>query len=81
MQLLSVEIPAEYGGTEASFMSLCLTIEELSKVDAGVGLLCDLQNTVVNNVFLVGLPFIHLTDARITGLYQSVWLANTHRVL
>ncbi|KAF1325704.1 Short/branched chain specific acyl-coa dehydrogenase, partial [Globisporangium splendens] len=50
--LLSVEIPAEYGGTEASFMSLCLTIEELSKVDAGVGLLCDLQNTVVNNVFL-----------------------------
>jgi alkylation response protein AidB-like acyl-CoA dehydrogenase len=48
-----VEIPAEYGGTEASFMSLCLTIEELSKVDAGVGLLCDLQNTVVNNVFLV----------------------------
>lgn len=48
-----MEIPAEYGGTEASFMSLCLTIEELSKVDAGVGLLCDLQNTVVNNVFLV----------------------------
>lgn len=43
----------EYGGTEGSFMSLCLTIEELSKVDAGVGLLCDLQNTVVNNVFLV----------------------------
>lgn len=34
-------------------MSLCLTIEELSKVDPVVGLLCDLQNTVVNNVFLV----------------------------
>ncbi|KAF1779470.1 Acyl-CoA dehydrogenase/oxidase, N-terminal [Phytophthora cactorum] len=33
--------PADYGGSEASFMSLCLTIEELSK------------NTVVNNVFLV----------------------------
>uniref|UniRef100_K3WZZ9 short-chain 2-methylacyl-CoA dehydrogenase n=1 Tax=Globisporangium ultimum (strain ATCC 200006 / CBS 805.95 / DAOM BR144) TaxID=431595 RepID=K3WZZ9_GLOUD len=50
--LLSVEIPAEYGGSEASFMSLCITIEELSKVDPVVGLLCDLQNTVVNNVFL-----------------------------
>lgn len=49
---MSVEIPERYGGAEASFMSLCLTIEELSKVDAGVGLLCDLQNTVVNNVFL-----------------------------
>lgn len=52
-QLLSVEIPADYGGSEASFMCLCLTIEELSKVDPVVGLLCDLQNTVVNNVFLV----------------------------
>ncbi|TDH73024.1 hypothetical protein CCR75_000585 [Bremia lactucae] len=51
--LLSVEIPADYGGSEASFMSLCLTIEELSKVDPVVGLLVDLQNTVVNNVFLV----------------------------
>lgn len=53
MQLLSVEVPADYGGSEASFMSLCLTIEELSKVDPSIGLLCDLQNTVVNNVFLV----------------------------
>lgn len=51
--LLSVEIPAEYGGSEASFMCLALTIEELSKVDPVVGLLCDLQNTVVNNVFVV----------------------------
>ncbi|KAG1692324.1 hypothetical protein DVH05_025494 [Phytophthora capsici] len=51
--LLSVEIPADYGGSEASFLSLCLTIEELSKVDPVVGLLVDLQNTVVNNVFLV----------------------------
>ncbi|KAH7484948.1 hypothetical protein PRIC1_004266 [Phytophthora ramorum] len=50
--LLSVEIPMEYGGVGASFMSLILTIEELSRVDASVGLLCDLQNTVVSNVFL-----------------------------
>ncbi|KAI9922133.1 hypothetical protein PsorP6_001017 [Peronosclerospora sorghi] len=50
--LLSVEIPAEFGGSDASFMSLCLTIEELSKVDPVVGLLVDLQNTVVNNVLL-----------------------------
>ncbi|CAI5742596.1 unnamed protein product [Peronospora destructor] len=49
--LLSVQIPMEYGGVGASFMSLILTIEELSRVDASVGLLCDLQNTVVSNVF------------------------------
>ncbi|CAI5745318.1 unnamed protein product [Peronospora destructor] len=51
--LLSVEIPVKFGGSEASFLSLCLTIEELSKVDPVVGLLVDLQNTVVNNVFLM----------------------------
>ncbi|TMW66092.1 hypothetical protein Poli38472_003857 [Pythium oligandrum] len=51
--LMSIEIPAEYGGTEASFMNLAITIEELSKVDPSIGLLVDLQNTVVNNVFVL----------------------------
>ncbi|TMW66091.1 hypothetical protein Poli38472_003856 [Pythium oligandrum] len=50
--LMSVEIPSEYGGAEASFMSLAITVEELSKVDPTVGLLSDLQNTLVNNVFM-----------------------------
>lgn len=48
---MAMEIPNDYDGAEASFMSLCLTIEELSKVDPTIGLLVDLQNTVVNNVF------------------------------
>ncbi|KAI9910495.1 hypothetical protein PsorP6_010740 [Peronosclerospora sorghi] len=50
--LMSVEIPMDYGGAGASFMSLILAIEELSRADASVGLLCDLQNTVVSNMFL-----------------------------
>ncbi|OQR90747.1 acyl-CoA dehydrogenase [Achlya hypogyna] len=50
--LLGIEIPEEYGGAGASFMNVCLTIEALSRVDPVVGLLCDLQNTVVNNVFV-----------------------------
>lgn len=50
---MAMETPAEYDGAEASFMSLCLTIEALSKVDPTIGLLVDLQNTVVNNVFRV----------------------------
>jgi len=48
---MGVEIPAEYGGTGASFMSAILTIEELGKVDASVSVFCDVQNTLVNNVF------------------------------
>lgn len=31
-QFMGVEIPAEHGGTEASFMSAILLIEELAKV-------------------------------------------------
>ncbi|ETV96287.1 hypothetical protein H310_10457 [Aphanomyces invadans] len=49
---LGIEVPEEYGGSGASFMNVCLTIEALSRVDPVVGLLCDLQNTVVNNVFV-----------------------------
>lgn len=50
--LLSIDVPVEYGGSGASFMSVCLAIEALSKVDPTVGLLCDLQNTVINSNFL-----------------------------
>lgn len=49
--LMGVEIPAEHGGTGASFMSAIQVIEELGKVDASVSVLCDVQNTLVNNVF------------------------------
>ena len=49
---MGIEIPAEYEGTGASFMSSCLVIEELAKVDAGVSVMCDVQNTLVNNIFL-----------------------------
>ncbi|RHY32673.1 hypothetical protein DYB32_002353 [Aphanomyces invadans] len=52
-KFLGIEVPEEYGGSGASFMNVCLTIEALSRVDPVVGLLCDLQNTVVNNVFVV----------------------------
>lgn len=48
---MGVEIPAEHGGTEASFMSAILLIEELAKVDPSVSVMVDVQNTLVNNVF------------------------------
>ena len=50
---MGVEIPEEYGGTGMNFMAACLVIEELAKVDASVSVMCDVQNTLVNNVFTV----------------------------
>ncbi len=48
---MGIEIPERHGGTGASFTASCLAIEELSKVDASVAVLVDVQNTLVNNVF------------------------------
>mmetsp|Transcript_13568 Transcript_13568/g.15456 ORF Transcript_13568/g.15456 Transcript_13568/m.15456 type:complete len:412 (+) Transcript_13568:107-1342(+) len=49
--LMGVEIGSEYGGAEASFMSAVVVIEELAKVDPSVSVCCDVQNTLVNNMF------------------------------
>jgi alkylation response protein AidB-like acyl-CoA dehydrogenase len=40
------------GGAGGSFFMAILAIEELSKVDPSVGVLVDVQNTLVNNIFL-----------------------------
>ncbi|RKP06036.1 acyl-CoA dehydrogenase/oxidase [Thamnocephalis sphaerospora] len=48
---MGIETPGELGGSECSFMSAILTIEELAKVDPSVSVICDVQNTLVNTVF------------------------------
>lgn len=48
--LFGIEIPSEYGGTNASFMSSCLAIEELAKVDPAVSVMIDVQNTLINKL-------------------------------
>lgn len=48
---MGVEIDAKHGGTGMGFLSSCLVIEELAKVDAAVSVMCDVQNTLVINVF------------------------------
>ncbi|MDP2955184.1 MAG: acyl-CoA dehydrogenase [Longimicrobiales bacterium] len=50
--LMGVEIPESYGGTGADFFTSVLVVEELSKVDPSVGVLVDVQNTLVNNAIL-----------------------------
>ncbi len=50
--LMGIEIPTSYGGSGSSFFMACLAIEELSRVDGAVGVLVDVQNTLVNNALL-----------------------------
>ncbi|MEJ2214987.1 MAG: acyl-CoA dehydrogenase [Gemmatimonadota bacterium] len=50
--LMGIEIPEQHGGAGASFFSALLIVEELSRVDPGVAVLVDVQNTLVNNAIL-----------------------------
>jgi len=52
MGLMGIEVPDELGGAGASFFTAALVVEELSRVDASVGVFVDVQNTLVNNAFL-----------------------------
>jgi alkylation response protein AidB-like acyl-CoA dehydrogenase len=50
--LMGVEIPETWGGAGSSFFTAVLIVEELSRIDPSVGVLVDVQNTLVNNCVL-----------------------------
>ncbi len=50
--LMGIEIPEEYGGQGGNFFQCVLAIEELSAVDPSVGVVADVQNTIVNNAIM-----------------------------
>jgi short-chain 2-methylacyl-CoA dehydrogenase len=50
--LMGVEVPEHMGGAGSSFFTAVLIVEELSRVDPSVGVLVDVQNTLVNNAIL-----------------------------
>jgi alkylation response protein AidB-like acyl-CoA dehydrogenase len=50
--LMGIEVPEQHGGTGASFFTAVLVVEELSRIDASVGVFVDVQNTLVNNALL-----------------------------
>ncbi|HKY26567.1 MAG TPA: acyl-CoA dehydrogenase [Pyrinomonadaceae bacterium] len=50
--LMGIETPEEFGGAGASFFTAILAVEELSRVDGSVGVLVDVQNTLVNNALI-----------------------------
>ena len=50
--LMGVEIPETHGGAGGTFFHAVLGVEELSRVDPSVGVLMDVQNTLVINALL-----------------------------
>src|SRR3990172_9506655 len=46
--LMGIEIPETLGGAGSSFFMSVLAVEELSRVDPSVGVMVDVQNTLVN---------------------------------
>jgi short/branched chain acyl-CoA dehydrogenase len=50
--LMGIEIPEEYDGQGGNFFQCVLAIEELSAVDPAVGVVADVQNTIVNNAIM-----------------------------
>jgi alkylation response protein AidB-like acyl-CoA dehydrogenase len=50
--LMGIETPEEFGGAGGSFFQAILAVEELSRVDASIGVFVDVQNTLVNNALI-----------------------------
>src|SRR5689334_6557511 len=50
--VMAIEIPETYGGAGASLFHSALAVEALSGVDPSVGVLVDVQNTLVVNALL-----------------------------
>ena len=49
---MGIEIPSAYGGTNSTFFSSILVVEELAKVDGSISVMCDIQNTLINTLLL-----------------------------
>jgi alkylation response protein AidB-like acyl-CoA dehydrogenase len=50
--VMGIEIPETYGGSGGRFFHAVLGVEELSRVDPSIGVLVDVQNTLVINALL-----------------------------
>jgi len=50
--VMGIEVPERYGGADGRFFHSVLAVEELSRVDPSVGVLVDVQNTLVINALL-----------------------------
>ncbi len=75
MGFMGIEIPEKYEGGGGTFFMGILAIEQISRVDASVGVFMDVQNTLVNNAFLrwgseeVNARFLPLLATKKVGAY------------
>jgi alkylation response protein AidB-like acyl-CoA dehydrogenase len=52
LNVMGIEVPEEHGGAGGTFFWSVLVVETVSRVDPSVGVLVDVQNTLVINAFL-----------------------------
>jgi len=52
MGVMGVDVPERYGGAGGTFFQVILAVEEISRADASVGVLVDVQNTLFNNALV-----------------------------
>ncbi len=50
--VMAIEIPEAHGGSGGTFFHAVLAVEELSRVDPSIGVLVDVQNTLVINAMM-----------------------------
>ncbi len=50
--VMGIEIPERFGGSGGRFFHAVLAVEELSRIDPSIGVLVDVQNTLVVNALL-----------------------------
>lgn len=50
--VMAIEIPERFGGLGGTLFTATLVVEELSRVDPSLGVLVDVQNTLVNNALI-----------------------------
>jgi alkylation response protein AidB-like acyl-CoA dehydrogenase len=50
--VMAIETPEKWGGADGTFFLATLAVEEVSRADASVGVLVDVQNTLVANALL-----------------------------
>ncbi len=49
--VMGIEVPETFGGAGGTFFHAVLAVEALSRVDPSIGVLVDVQNTLVINAF------------------------------
>jgi short/branched chain acyl-CoA dehydrogenase len=68
---MGIEIPSKYNGTNSTFFSSILVVEELAKVDGSISVMCDIQNTLINTLLM------QLGSERLKDIYLNRFASNT----